>query len=54
MITLLQLAGVLIETLWNVKDDKFTLIKSLSSVLIETLWNVKSSHRIKFLVVFTY
>ena len=32
---------VLIETLWNVKEDKQADVKKALSVLIETLWNVK-------------
>ena len=33
---------VLIETLWNVKQNAFTAADIVYSVLIETLWNVKS------------
>ena len=32
---------VLIETLWNVKDDYFNSVQTDVQVLIETLWNVK-------------
>ena len=37
---------VLIETLWNVKEDKQADVKKALSVLIETLWNVKIDSRI--------
>ena len=33
--------GVLIETSWNVKEDKQADVKKALSVLIETSWNVK-------------
>ena len=32
---------VLIETLWNVKEDQNEFHEMLVEVLIETLWNVK-------------
>ena len=32
---------VLIETLWNVKEDADSLMIYDAAVLIETLWNVK-------------
>ena len=32
---------VLIETLWNVKTEKFSVVSVKTLVLIETLWNVK-------------
>ena len=32
---------VLIETLWNVKEDTITFSDESFFVLIETLWNVK-------------
>ena len=38
--------GVLIETLWNVKNDSAHEFESWVIVLIETLWNVKKlDHR---------
>ena len=36
---------VLIETLWNVKNDAVGILKKEIEVLIETLWNVKISFR---------
>ena len=36
---------VLIETLWNVKDDILLYGSSYVGVLIETLWNVKTNSR---------
>ena len=41
-----SLSMVLIETLWNVKEDKQADVKKALSVLIETLWNVKIDSRI--------
>ena len=35
------LAFVLIETLWNVKCEMFSVVDFTNIVLIETLWNVK-------------
>ena len=35
------LAKVLIETLWNVKNEVWSSIGNKAQVLIETLWNVK-------------
>ena len=34
--------GVLIETLWNVKEGDSRVVTACDVVLIETLWNVKS------------
>ncbi len=36
---------VLIETLWNVKDDAEQYGFGIAKVLIETLWNVKTSQK---------
>ena len=35
---------VLIETLWNVKEEHKKRVRKQAIVLIETLWNVKSIH----------
>ena len=35
--------GVLIETLWNVKEMELLVNRCANIVLIETLWNVKNS-----------
>ena len=39
----MSIKGVLIETLWNVKEEVANSEKSFKRVLIETLWNVKTS-----------
>ena len=40
---------VLIETLWNVKKNRYHLFADHTSVLIETLWNVKNIGTIPYL-----
>ena len=37
---------VLIETLWNVKSEKYLIYEIESYVLIETLWNVKVCYKL--------
>ena len=46
--------GVLIETLWNVKDEKYWYGSPEKVVLIETLWNVKLISTRFPLLIFPY
>ena len=45
MVHYVEEIGVLIETLWNVKNEDLIKILGLEEVLIETLWNVKRKCR---------